>query len=436
MFVPSLASLDNPEAIVNAKLVAAGLSAGWAIDAVTVEATSRWYPQGNDVLSSALRDVVHVVRPPENRSALDLMYRVKSRFMCNPIYPPYGDSWSVLALQQARRLLDRKSYDFILSRALPLDAHVPALILSREMGIPWIANWNDPAPLCMAPRPYGNGPTFKPVNGRIDGRFLSWNLRQFLRKVALNAAWHTFPCERLKRYICSYLGGSASTHSSVIPHVALDVLRQGPQRNSKAFTLCHSGSLKKPRDAGAFLNAVRVFLDRAKPADEVRVKFFGAHLDDLGSMAASLGVENLVAIEKAVPYEQSLRLLSRETVLVIIEPPMEEGVFLPSKFIDYVQTGRPILAVSPRQGTVADLLAEEKGGLSADCTSPNEIAAAIETLYQAWRNGRLEPDFASDRLWSRFSEESIVAKYDTIFARLSHGCSAINNTDLNSSNVA
>jgi len=155
-----------------------------------------------------------------------------------------------------------------------------------------------------------------------------------------------------------------------------------------------------------------------KRCEPFRVKFTGAHLDDVNPIVASLGLTGIVAVEQAVPYKEALGLMSQETVLVIIEAQMEEGIYFPSKFVDYVQTGRPILAVSPRHGTVADLLAERKGGLSADCTSPCEIAAAIETLYQAWRNDRLEADFASDCLWPTFSEASVIEKYNVIFDSL------------------
>jgi glycosyltransferase involved in cell wall biosynthesis len=418
MFVPSLVSLDNPEAIVNAKFLAASLNAGWRIDAVTVEPRTPWYPTEDGVLSSTVQTALHIVKLARRRSVRDLVHRVRSGWACRPFCPPYGSPWSMLALQRARRLLRQQDYQFIISRALPMEAHIPALLLSRETGLPWIANWNDPAPLYMAPRPYGNGPTFQPVNRRIVRGIFSRNLRRLLGAVSRQAAWHTFPCERLRRYVCSYLPAPVFSRSSVIPHVALDRLKQPPQHPTGAFTLCYSGSLKRPRDPGTFLQAIRLFLDQVRPEKQVGVKFVGAHLEDVVPLVAALGLENFVTVEKAVPYETSLARLSRETVLVIIEAQMKEGVFLPSKLVDYVQAGRPILAISPRQGTVADLLAEKNAGLCADGESVPEIAAAVTALYHAWKKGTLEIEFASDRLWQKFSQESVLENYHALFDSL------------------
>jgi len=119
-----------------------------------------------------------------------------------------------------------------------------------------------------------------------------------------------------------------------------------------------------------------------------------------------------------VPPDECRSIASASHVLVVIEAPLSEGIFLPSKFVDYVAVGRPILAVSPGRGAVADFLTEHRGGVAADCTDHEAIAGALRQLYNAWANGTLCTDYPSDGLRSLFCESTVVNQYADVFDRV------------------
>ena len=77
-----------------------------------------------------------------------------------------------------------------------------------------------------------------------------------------------------------------------------------------------------------------------------------------------MGVEDVIKIEAAVPYSQMPKVLAKSDVLVIIEAPLKEGIFMPSKIVDYVQIGHPILALTPVVGTITDIFSKHGGGYS------------------------------------------------------------------------
>jgi uncharacterized membrane protein YeiH len=103
---------------------------------------------------------------------------------------------------------------------------------------------------------------------------------------------------------------------------------------------------------------------------------------------------------------------------VVLEAPCNQGIFFPSKFVDFVQTGRPILAVSPVNGTLADILTASGGGIVADCLSPDAVEVAIKTLYVAWKRGSLESMYGSSRLFNLFDENYVIGQYLEIFSRI------------------
>jgi glycosyltransferase involved in cell wall biosynthesis len=131
-----------------------------------------------------------------------------------------------------------------------------------------------------------------------------------------------------------------------------------------------------------------------------------------------LGLQDKVRFVGQVPYGECLRRMSASHVLLLVEAPLQEGIFLPSKFVDYVQTGRPILAVSPRLGTVADIIGPRGGGLLADCRDESAILQALQVLHRSFTEGTLDLQYGSGRTAELFSERVILGAYERILARI------------------
>ncbi|MDD8025389.1 MAG: hypothetical protein PHI34_02665 [Acidobacteriota bacterium] len=422
MFAPYMLPASSPEAIVNAKLALAGLRAGWDLDVVSRQPREPlWYPEDRTFWAD-LDGRVSILDTPRRAAPRDILGRGRSKRLFPGLHPLFGNAWAASAVAEARKLMGRNQYDFILSRALPEYAHLPALVIARETRVPWIANWNDPAPLEIAPPPYGRGPDIHLDGPRPLKAFKEKSLRRFLMAVAAEASWHTFPSEKLRRYMSLLLGPDLAGKSSVVPHIALkrDILDL-PPRDPNAFTLAHIGSLKAPRSPRCFLEGLSLFLKRARPARPVSAHFLGDPGAEAAALISSLRLSSVISISPPLPYPQAMAEMSRETVLVVIEAPMAEGFCLPSKIADYAQAGRPILAVSPRPSTLADLLAEHGGGLAADGGSPEDVARAIEVLYEGWSGGNLRDDWSTRRLSAYFAAPRVLGLYERLFESLGRG---------------
>jgi hypothetical protein len=409
MFAPSCYPPGNPEAFVNANLVLAIRDAGWQIDVITMADTTHWYPH-NPEAWQGLTDCSVAVAERQRTFVNRLLVAFQTIVQLGHLVE--GGRWALPATEIALRLINEKDYDVIISRALPPMAHLAALITAQKTGLPWIANWNDPVPRKKYPAPYAGG------KGR-QARMGFWMTRYF-QEVAERAAWHTFPCERLRKYITGYLPRDISGKSSVVPHIALQ--SDAPVSDRKTyFTLMHAGSLRPPRSSEVFLRGVRLFRDKNKSLQGFSVVFIVDRPDDVRSAAIAHGVEDLVRIEKSRPYAEMPAVLATADVLVIIEALVEEGIFLPSKFVDYVRTGRPILAISPPVGTLADILTERGGGIAADGRRAEVVADAIQTMYEHWLNGTLDEQFGSWKLFPLYSSETVLGAYREIFARIGKG---------------
>jgi hypothetical protein len=89
-----------------------------------------------------------------------------------------------------------------------------------------------------------------------------------------------------------------------------------------------------------------------------------------------------------------------------------------SKIVDYVQIGRPILALVPTTGTIVDLFSQYGGGIAVDCQSVDAVAQALQTLYSHWKSATLNQTYSTDALLDLFSENNILAHYRDLVEKL------------------
>lgn len=111
-------------------------------------------------------------------------------------------------------------------------------------------------------------------------------------------------------------------------------------------------------------------------------------------------------------YMDNLVFISKNDVALLIEAPVEEGIFLPTKVGDYMQCGKEIFAVSPHVGQMHDLFNEKKIEYYADCTDAQEIASQLEKIYM--KKDEYLKRKCKKEIIKEYSAESILDAYNQI----------------------
>jgi glycosyltransferase involved in cell wall biosynthesis len=408
MFAPAFAPFANPEAIVNSKLAHVFLDTGWKIDVITrrLDAMSS-YDYGSEWSEPwlPLRNVIHEPTYEIGGRIGRLVAGMRDCFHMR--HPIVGCRWAAHALELAFRLQKQNHYHVILSRSLPDFGHLPALVFSKKTGLPWVANWND-----------AFGDKNPPPAGKGVNADLGFFHERFLNKIARKADWLTFPSDRMRRYICKYLGNGTFEKSSTIPHVIVNPHVVSQRKKNQSFTICYAGNLYPGRNPEVFLRGVKDFLKSEGLRTEFKLFIIGLENLGLSGLIESFGLESNIELKGPLSYTETLDYCKTSDVLLVIEAPYEEGIYLPSKFVDYVQTGRPILAVSPLDGTLRDIISMHGGGIAVDCRSAKEISNALNEFYFHWRKNTLDDFYGSDRLYHLFSPETIIDSYERIFKNI------------------
>jgi hypothetical protein len=127
------------------------------------------------------------------------------------------------------------------------------------------------------------------------------------------------------------------------------------------------------------------------------------------------GLETVVRIHPVIPYLETLRMMPTFDHLLLVDAKLgqtEESVFLPSKLVDYLGSGSPVVAITPVPGTTARVVTET-GGRVADIEDPEAIGNLLRQLLEP------EPDPRAPReTVERYHYRSVARRLCTILDTL------------------
>jgi len=404
MLAPYCLQQAQPEAIVSAKFARALLRAGYDLDVLSAESDNRTplYPPRCAESDDELVRVCHSIRMPGRWTIQNVLLTFDAFLETGYLFK--GCGWVGCAARKAAALQRERRYDVVISRNIP--SEIVGLELAKKSGARWIVTWNDPYPRERYPVPYGNGRTAK----------LSASRERLLKEIVSFAAWHLFPCERLRDYMLSYMAGEVGKKSSIIPHLVDESAAPCPrQSEERCMTIVHAGALQPPRGPEQFIKGLSLFVQHeAVDPSMIRVHFIGLVPRNMQRMLKDYSVAGYCELHGGADYAAANRRISCADATLLIEADLDDGIFLPSKLVEYVQCGRPTIAIGPRKGTVNDLITQCGGGVFADCRSPAAIEKSLRVIYRSWRAGRLAEDYAVGKLKDCFTEKRAMATFAEI----------------------
>ena len=100
-------------------------------------------------------------------------------------------------------------------------------------------------------------------------------------------------------------------------------------------------------------------------------------------------LKNIVSFIEQKDLEATWKWIGSADILLLLEFQFSQGIFFYAKLSDYLHTNRPILALSPKKGVIADIF-KNGGGIIAPPHDPNGIAKALDKLISLWQSKNLQ----------------------------------------------
>ncbi len=159
------------------------------------------------------------------------------------------------------------------------------------------------------------------------------------------------------------------------------------------FTVAYTGHIWREMRLSIFLQglaALRAIL--GEEFREVSFAYRGAHHEEVKRHAEELGVGDAVDSKPHIPRDESLALLRRADVLLLLSIAgaarqdiyLKKGIY-PGKTFEYFGADRPILCVPGDEGLLEELLLRTGTGVTLE--TPDRIAAYLAAAFRRWKGG-------------------------------------------------
>ena len=303
-------------------------------------------------------------------------------------FPDNQVAWLPFAVVGGVRAARSARVDAVYSTSSPVTAHLVAGLVSRLVGIAWVAEFRDP----WVGNPVAEAlPWF---HRRLRARLERWVVRSADRLVFLSPSTartyrRRYPLEGITTVITN-------------GHDRLEVVPQGEERRAGPYRIVWAGSLYRPTELAAFLEALANLAERRPSlANELDVAFYGEVEATCRATADAWlrrpAVASIVRFPGFVSRQVALHAIAdADAALVMLGDGPGMGQFVPGKLFDYLGQNKQILAVLP-PGDARDILSELDWGVVAD-PDPESVASTIERLLAMPAPTRLaDPDGRYER---------------------------------------
>lgn len=311
---------------------------------------------------------------------------------------PYWD-WARGAARYVLRSIKFAPGDVFVSFGQPMSDHLAGLKIKRARGVPWIAHFSDP---------WSDNALLK--RGPVSARLNRW----MEHSVIANADCVIMTSEEAADLMMAKYPSGLRTKVRVIPH-AFDKTayptRTRPEQD-KVVIFRHLGNFYQQRSPQALLNGIRILAQHHPDAlANVSFELVGAFEKDLEKKLDWSGLPpGLVEIKPPVGYCDSLRLMVEADVLLVIDAPAELSVFLPSKLVEYIGSGRPVFGITPA-GTAARLISS-LGGAVADPIDPEGVANGLLTSIAQARTVERGTIWGAPNIRELYEAPVVAAQFD------------------------
>ncbi|WP_417785788.1 glycosyltransferase family 4 protein [Tenacibaculum sp.] len=293
----------------------------------------------------------------------------------NYFIPDARKFWVTPSVKKLKKYLKENTIDAIITTGPPHSIHLIGLQLKKELGVKWIADFRDP-----------------------------WTDIDYFHQLPLTqkskAAHHQLEQEVLRYADATLVVGKTmkknygefSNNIHVITN-GFD-MEENAETNvilDKKFSITHIGLMNADRNPKILWEALFELSSENKEfAKDLEIKLIGKTADEVTSSLTKCQFKNITKIEY-VPHNevQQYQRASQILLLAVNKVPSAKGI-ITGKIFEYLQAKRPILAVGPVDGDLAEILVKTNAGTIVDFDDKAKMKQTIKQLYYQYKKDDLQ----------------------------------------------
>lgn len=331
----------------------------------------------------------------------NLMNKIKNVILASVI-PDVKVGWYPFAILKCEQILKENNIDLIYSSSPVPTAHLIGMSLAKKYEKTWVADFRDPwTGIFLIPsRPF----LLRQLDEYMEKRVLE-------KATKIVVAWPGIEDDIIqkqkdyrRKIITIYNGFDEEDFQNIIPKIF------------PKFTITYTGVFYKERNPAPLFRALN-FLFREQPLlrNDIQVICIGKQRSFVRNLIEENNVNDIVITIPNLPHKKSLSYLLGSDVLFLNT--VEN--YVPGKVYEYLRSKKPILALVPKDTTVAKIVSSTKSGVVINPTNTEEIKNAIFEMYEKYKKGTLKLDREDDSVIYQYERKELTRKLAGVFNEVS-----------------
>ena len=159
----------------------------------------------------------------------------------------------------------------------------------------------------------------------------------------------------------------------------------------KKFSITHIGRLLPERNPKIVWNALKELCTINKNfKNNLKINFIGNVSENLRNAIKTNNLENSVVYHNYIKYNDTIPYLIKSQILLLIESDDKESSYaIPAKIFEYINSGRPIIAIGPKDSEIKQIIDETKSGKYFLYSEYDELLSYLSNSYYQYESKNL-----------------------------------------------
>lgn len=300
---------------------------------------------------------------------------ILQKIRANYFIPDARKFWVKPSVKFLKNYLSKNNIDVVITTGPPHSLHLIGLQLKKEIGVKWISDYRDP-----------------------------WTGIDYFHQLPLSkkarSKHHQLEQEVLRNADAVLVVGKTMKENYKMFSNNIHVITNGFDSSlneikenvlDRKFSITHIGMMNSDRNP---LVLWKVLSDLCKENKEfehdLEIKLIGKVAAEIDESIERYQLKNIVNIDYLPHNEVKIHQQKSQVLLLAINNvPSAKGI-LTGKIFEYLQAKRPILAIGPEDGDLAEILKETNAGSIVDFNDVEKIKSTIMSLYSEYKTNSLK----------------------------------------------
>jgi glycosyltransferase involved in cell wall biosynthesis len=300
--------------------------------------------------------------------------KIMQYIRANYFIPDARKYWVQPSVKYLKSYLKENKVDAIITSGPPHSLHLIGMRLKQELCVKWISDFRDP---------WTEIDYFEQLPLTKKSREKHFLLE---KEVLENSDTVLVIGKTMKTKFDTFSKNIKVVTNGYDPDLNVEI-----EKLDSKFTITHVGLMNADRNPISFWQAISELSNENKEfANDVRIKIVGKVAQEVKDSIQKYAIQN-INFEGYLSHDEVRKFQQKSQVLLLAVNNVKSAKgIITGKIFEYLQAKRPILAIGPQDGDLAEIINNTKSGYVVDFNQVSELKDVIWSMYQIFKKGRLE----------------------------------------------